>query len=130
MNLAPLPFLQHLSREEYRNRIAEMIEAITALAAAQRSETGIEPLGHLAILRQHPFFQPAKTKRSPSPLVHTASKRVRTQMRIAYAWFARTFREAAEYLRVGDRLARFPRGIFPQGLPFVRVGRVGIAPVT
>ncbi len=107
-----------------------MIETITALAAARRSETGIEPLGHLAILRQHPFSQPAKTQRSPAPLVHAASKRVRTQMRIADAWFARTFREAAEYLRAGDRQARFPRGSFPPGLPFVRAGRLGIAPIT
>ncbi|HEV7667001.1 MAG TPA: hypothetical protein VGS22_00630 [Thermoanaerobaculia bacterium] len=30
---------------------------------------------------------------------HAASKRVCTEMKIADAWFARAFREAAEYLR-------------------------------
>ncbi len=107
-----------------------MIEAIIAKAAARRAARGIEPLGAAAILRQHPFSQPAKTKKSPAPLVHAASKRVRTEIKIAYVWFVRAFREAAEYLRAGDRLARFPRGSFPPGLPFVRAGRLAISPAT
>ncbi|HXU33905.1 MAG TPA: hypothetical protein VN851_25315 [Thermoanaerobaculia bacterium] len=130
VNLAPLPCWRHLAGEQYRERIAELVEAIIAKAAARRMATGIEPLGAAAILRQHPFTQPAKTKKSPAPLVHAASKRVRTEMKIVYAWFARAFREAAEYLRAGDRLARFPRGSFPPGLPFVRAGRLAIGPAT
>lgn len=51
-------------------------------------------------------------------------------MRIAYASFARAFREAAEYLRGGDRLARFPLGSFPPGLPFVRAGRLATKAAT
>lgn len=35
--------------------------------------------------------------------------------------FLAAFREAAEKLKAGDRLARFPDGCFPPGLPFVRV---------
>jgi hypothetical protein len=38
----------------------------------------------------------------------------------AYAGFVAAFREAAEKLRGGDRMARFPEGSFPPGLPFVR----------
>lgn len=129
-NLAPLPRWQHLSAEQYRARIAELIEAIIDQATARRAATGIEPLGPAVILRQHPFSRPAKTKRSPAPLVHAASKRVRTEIRIAYAWFARAFREAAEYLRAGDRMARFPRWSFPLGLPIVRAGRLAISPAT
>ncbi len=130
VNLAPLPCWRDLSAEQYRDRIRELIEAIIAQAVARRAATGIEPLGPAAILRQHPFSQPAKTKKSPAPLVHAASKRVRTEVKIAYAWFARAFREAAEYLRAGDRLARFPRGSFPPGLPFVRADRLAISPAT
>ena len=95
VRLAPLPCWRDLSAEQYRKRIAELVEAIIAKAAARRAETGIEPLGRAAILRQHPFSQPTKTKRSPPPLVHTVSKRVRTEMKITYAWFASAFREAA-----------------------------------
>ncbi len=80
VNLAPLPCWQHLAGEGYRERIAEMVEAIIAQAAARRAATGIEPLGAAAILRQHPFSQPAKTKKSPAPFVHAASKRVRTEV--------------------------------------------------
>jgi REP element-mobilizing transposase RayT len=130
VNLAPLPCWGHLVGEQYRERIAELVETIIAKAAAWQGATGIEPLGPAAILRQQPFSQPAKTKKSPAPLVHAASKRVRTEMKIAYAWFARAFREAAEYLRAGDRLARFPRGSFPPGLPFVRACRLAISPAT
>ena len=130
VTLSPLPCWRDLSAEQYREKIAELVQVIVAQAAARRAATGIEPLGADAILRQHPFSQPAKTKKSPAPLVHAASKRVRNEMRIAYRWFVRAFREAAEYLRAGDRLARFPRGSFPPGLPFVRVGRLAISPAT
>ena len=130
VNFAPLPCWRHLSAEQYRERIAELVEAIVAKAAARRTATRIEPLGAAAILRQHPFSQPIKTKKSPAPLVHAASMWVRTEMKIAYVWFARAFQEAAEYLRAGDRLARFPRGCFPPGLPFVRAGRLAISPAT
>jgi hypothetical protein len=34
--------------------------------------------------------------------------------------FVAAFREASERLRSGDRMARFPLGSFPPGLPFVR----------
>lgn len=116
--------------EQHRERIAELIEAIIAQATARRAAMGIEPLGAEEILRQQPFSQPAKTKRSPAPPVHVASKRVRSQMRIAYAWFARAFREAAEYLRDGDQLARFPKGSFPAGLLSVRAVSLGIKAAT
>jgi len=84
VNFAPLPCWQHYSAEQYRERIAELIEAIIEQAAARRMAAGIEPLGAAAILRQHPFTQPAKTKKSPAPLVDAASKRVRTEVRNAY----------------------------------------------
>ncbi len=130
VHLSPLPCWEHLSPEQYRERIAELVGAIIAQAAAKRAATGIEPLGVVEILRQQPFSQPAKTKKSPAPLVHAASKRVRTEMKIAYRWFVKAFREAAECLRAGDRLTRFPRGSFPPGLPFVRAGGLAISPAT
>ena len=70
VTLAPLTCWRHLSPEQYRHRIAELIEAIVAQAATRRAATGIEPLGAVDILRQHPFSQPTKTKRTPGPLVH------------------------------------------------------------
>jgi hypothetical protein len=40
-------------------------------------------------------------------------------LKAAYGLFLAAFREAAERLKAGDRVARFPTGCFPPGLPFV-----------
>ena len=48
------------------------------------------------------------------------SKAIRDGLREAYGLFLAAFRDAAELLKAGDRLAKFPVGSFPPGLPFVR----------
>ena len=120
LELDPLPCWRHLSPEQYRSRMAGLVETITVEAEVRRKETGIQPLGPAAILAQHPFDQPLKTKRSFAPRVHAFSREIRKAMYKAYAGFVADFREAAEKLRGGDRMARFPDGSFPPGLPFVR----------
>jgi hypothetical protein len=72
-----------------------------------------------AVRGQHPFDRPARPKKSPAPLFHAVSKRVRLELWAAYAWFVCEFRQASEKLRSGDRMARFPAGSFPPALPFV-----------
>lgn len=73
-----------------------------------------------AVLRQHPHTQPNKTKKSPAPRFHAATKAIRDGLREAYGLFLAAFRDAAELLKAGDRMAKFPMGSFPPGLPFVR----------
>jgi hypothetical protein len=75
--------------------------------------------------RQCPETRPAQSKRSPAPLFHAATQAVRTAFWEAYATFVAAFREASERLREGDRMARFPMGSFPPGLPFVVAKAVG-----
>ena len=87
---------------------------------AERKLTGREPFGPAAILRQHPHTRPDKTKKLPAPLFHAATKAARQALRKAYGAFLGAFREAAERLKAGDRMAGFPNGCFPPGLPFVR----------
>ncbi|HEX9943353.1 MAG TPA: hypothetical protein VGG03_15145 [Thermoanaerobaculia bacterium] len=128
LELDPLPCWRHLSPEPYRAQIAALVEKITADAGVRREESGIKPLGPAAILAQNPFDQPRKTKRSPAPRVHAFSKWIRQEMRETYAWFVKAFREAAEKLRAGDRMAEFPEGSFPPGLPFVRTGFAACGP--
>ncbi|MGH9197081.1 MAG: hypothetical protein ACRD1T_15245, partial [Acidimicrobiia bacterium] len=118
LELAPLPCWSHLTAEQYRARIAALVEEIIEEAEIRRKETGIEPLGPAAILAQNPFGQPMKTKKSPAPLVHAISKKARKELYAAYVWFVAAFREAAEKLRAGDRMVRFPEGSFPPALPF------------
>ncbi len=68
---------------------------------------------------QDPLQRPKKTKKSPAPAFHAASKAVRLELRDAYAWFVAAYREAAAKLSSGDRNVAFPRGCFPPRLPFV-----------
>ena len=120
VELSPLPCFRHLSPEVYRELVAGLVQEIDAEAAAERRRTGRQPLGAAAILRQHPHTWPNRTKKSPAPRFHAATKAAREALRAAYGLFLVAFREAAERLKAGDRSARFPSGCFPPGLPFVR----------
>jgi len=117
--LSPLPCWKHLSEEVRRQLVVEMIADIEAEAALRRQRSGSQVLGAAAVRGQHPFDRPARPKKSPAPLFHAASKRVRQDLWAAYAWFVAAFRDASAKLRSGDRTARFPAGSFPPALPFV-----------
>jgi hypothetical protein len=118
--LSRLPCWEHLSPEEYRARVAALIEEIELEARLARLERGIPVLGLGAVLRQNPLTRPNKTKKSPAPRFHAATKAIRDGLREAYGLFLAAFRDAAEQLKAGDRSAKFPLGSFPPGLPFVR----------
>ena len=96
------------------------MEEIEAEARMARLERGLPVLGVEAVRRQNPHTRPNKTKKSPAPRFHAASKAVRNGLREMYGLFLTAFRDAAELLKAGDRTARFPLGSFPPGLPFVR----------
>lgn len=118
--LSPLPCWSDLKPEEYRARVAGLVEEVEEKARAERQSRGLEPLGVEAILKQRPHTRPNQTKKSPAPRFHAVTKEVRETFWIAYSMFVAAFREAAEKLKAGDRSARFPVGSFPPGLPFVR----------
>jgi REP element-mobilizing transposase RayT len=120
VELSQVPCWRHLSPEMYREAVAGLIEEIESDASVERKRTNREPLGPAAILRQHPHTCPNRSKKSPAPRFHAATKAAREALRQAYGFFLAAFREAAERLKGGDRTARFPNGCFPPGLPFVR----------
>lgn len=95
------------------------MEQVEAEGRAERESKSLQPLGVATILRQNPATRPDKTKKSPAPRFHAASKAVRKGFWEAYRAFVAVFREAAERLKAGDRSARFPVGSFPPALPFV-----------
>jgi REP element-mobilizing transposase RayT len=119
LELDPLPCWQHLSEEERRRRAASMVADIEAEAAARRKRTGRRTLGPGAIQAQSPFQQPERTKKSPAPAFHAASRRARRELRGFYAEFVAAFRDAAEKMRAGILNVAFPIGSFPPALPFV-----------
>jgi hypothetical protein len=116
--LSPLPCWAHLSPEAYRQQVTDLVEAIESEAATGMAASGRVPLGVEGVLRQNPETRPVQSKRSPAPLYHAASRAVRKAFWEAYAIFVAAFWEASERLRAGDRMARFPIGSFPPGLPF------------
>jgi hypothetical protein len=119
LHLSPLPCWRHLPAPAWRERAVHLIREIEEETAARMSRTGRQPLGVAAVLGQHPHDRPKHTKRSPAPLFHAVSDRIRRELWEAYRWFVASFREAAEKLRAGDRDAAFPIGSFPPALPFV-----------
>lgn len=118
--LSAIPCWKHLSPEQYRDRLAELVEEIKSEAATERKQTGREPLGPEAVVKQSPHTRPNRVKSSPSPMFHAASKAARQALWSLYGEFLAAFRTASEHLKAGDRRARFPIGSFPPGLPFVR----------
>jgi hypothetical protein len=120
VTLSSLPCWKHLSPEQIRERIGAIVERIEKAAATSREESGSGVLGAAAVCAQNPFDRPAKPKKSPAPLFHAFTRRVRRELYEAYHLFLAAFRDAADRLRAGDRNARFPLGSFPPGLPFVR----------
>ncbi len=119
LRLSPLPCWKHLSEDVWRSRAVGLVREVEEEAAVRRSSTGRQPLGAAAILGQRPHHRPKNTKRSPAPLFHAVTARVRRELWEAYRLFVAAFRDAAEKLRAGDRNAVFPLGSFPPALPFV-----------
>jgi hypothetical protein len=119
VTLSPLPCWEDLSAELQERRIAEIAEEIRVEAAVRQEEKGVAPMGADAVRRQDPHTCPGKSKKSPAPLFHAATKRVRADLFNTYYAYVAAFREAAEKLKARNRNAPFPIGSFPPGLPFV-----------
>ncbi len=119
LHLEPLPCWAHLSAEEYRKRIAEMVEEIEGQAALQRQLRGLAAKGAVAVLAQEPQAAPERLKKSPAPLFHAASRKVRLELYEGYKYFIAAFRDAAASLRAGEPNVVFPAGSFPPVAPWV-----------
>ncbi|MCH9649924.1 MAG: hypothetical protein K0U98_16935, partial [Deltaproteobacteria bacterium] len=96
-----------------------LIKEIETEAAAEHRRSFSRPIGRRAILRQDPHHRPKKLETTPVPKVHAATKELRKQFFEAYRLFTEAFRAAAERLRSGDLMAKFPEGSFPPARPFV-----------
>ena len=118
--LSPLPCWQHLSKDEHRAAVLSLVAGVEAAAEAERAITQREPLGASEVLRQPPHQAPLRSKRSPAPWFHTATREARLALRAAYSAFLDQYRAAAAALRKGGRRLAFPAGSFPPALPWVR----------
>ena len=121
--LNPLPCWRHLSLEEVRRRVKELVRDIESQALVERLKARKPVLGVDAVMAMDPHHRPQQLERSPAPDFHARRKEVRRALREAYAWVVSEHREAAERLRAGKSGVEFPEGTFPPGLPFVAFPR-------
>ncbi|HEX3530195.1 MAG TPA: hypothetical protein VH988_24305 [Thermoanaerobaculia bacterium] len=119
VTLSPLPCWEHLSPEDQKENVAELVREIEEEAAAQREATGKTVLGRAEVLKQHPHQRPNRPKKSYASLVHAASRKVRLALYEGYRVFVAAYREAADRWRAGERGVIFSVGSFPPALPFV-----------
>ena len=123
LKLAPLPCWKNLPRAEVRKRVAQMVVETEAAAAELREELGTQLVGMEKIRHQNPLERPTRSKSSPKPPCHAASKNMRERFRQAYRAFVTMFQEASLKIKFGNVTAAiFPKGSFPPSLPFVRIG--------
>ncbi len=130
--LEPLPCWRHLSVQEVRHRVKDLIREIEREAEIERRAEAKkkEPnprkmtvLGADFVMAVDSQYRPAEFERSPAPDFHARDKEVRKAMRDAYAMVVTAHAEASERLRAGDRMVNFPEGTHPPGLPFVPFAR-------
>ncbi len=119
ITFAQLPSLRHLSPPEYQNRIAGLIREIED--DGERKRDGDTVAGVDKILSQNPLEPPTrKTKRSPKPLFHYATREERDDLVDGFIAFQARYGIASEALRSGNLKAAgwFPEGCYPPALPF------------
>ena len=119
IELERLPCWAHLSSAEYQRRVAEIVDDIESQAALRRQLTEMPAKGPEAIQKQGPHEAPERLKKSPAPLFHAASRKIRRDLYDGYKYFVAAFRDAAARLRAGESEVLFPAGCFPPALPWV-----------
>jgi REP element-mobilizing transposase RayT len=117
VNLSKLPCWEHLSDDEYRQEVHNLVAGILADYADLRATVPRERLRRL--VRQDPEHRPARTKKSPKPVCHAASSEERSRYRKQRREWVQQYRYAAARLREGclAALGLFPPEAFLPQLP-------------
>ncbi|MCP5109677.1 MAG: hypothetical protein GY953_02455, partial [bacterium] len=111
IRFAQLPAFRHLTPEEYRTSVRDLIGEIEE--EGKRKRDGATVAGVDKILSQNPFEPPTRrTKRSPKPLFHYATKVEREDYLPGFAAYQAQYQIASEALRRGNLKAA---GWFPEG---------------
>ncbi len=120
VHFAQLPAFRHLSPEDYQDKIAQLIREIEE--EGEKKRDGSPVAGTEKILSQNPYEPPTrKTKRSPKPLFHFASRETGDALRFEFFGYQSQYQIASEALRAGNLKAAtwFPEGCYPPALPFL-----------
>jgi len=118
VRISPLPCWKSLRSRDRRQYARDLVTQIEAETAVRHQTEGTQPLGNERILRLDPHDLPLRSKWSPAPMFHCASKQAQKALREAYRLFLSTFRQAANRLQAGESFVVFPEGAFPPAMPF------------
>jgi len=110
VHLEPLPCWKHLAGAVWRARVADLVEEIEKKTLKMHHGEGTVPLGSRAVRRVHPHRKPSYESRSPRPMVHALTRRVRDEMIAAYREFEVAYRHASARFRSGEWSVTFPPG--------------------
>ena len=138
IELSPLPCWQHLSPEQHRARVAELVADIDGdpqdRGATDCGATDCDATGDLASPAtppadpgldaaadgpRSPPERPKHSKRSRAPRVHAATKAVRELLCAALRELRLCYAEASRRYRAGELDVAFPAGTFRPGGGFV-----------
>ncbi len=114
VHLSSLPCWAHRSPKEQVQRVRELIDLVVAEGSSSKAESLEGELPDLSAT-----YCPPRLKRSPAPMFHCATRKMRRALYRAYDYFLSAYRDASEQLRYGNLTAAFPSGSFPPPRPFV-----------
>jgi hypothetical protein len=112
VQLSPLPFMEHWSRDEQRTWFRDIIRDIAEEARDRRRRENRRSVGVTRILEQDPHGAPASFRPSPAPLFHATHPVERQKLTYARELKEAAYRFAAEQLRRGNLDVVFPDDCF------------------
>jgi len=118
VTLSPLPCWEHLSADEYRERVRRLVERIEKETRERNRLAGVAPTGAEAVLARDPHTHSGQPNRSPAPPCHASLRSLRREFRAAYRAFVDTYMEASALFRSGSLDTPFPADCFRPALPF------------
>ncbi len=121
VQLSPLPFMEHWSRDRQRKWFCDLLRDIEDEARNRRRRESRRSVGIKRILKQNPHESPANFRPSPAPLFHASSPNERRRLRAARELKEAAYQFAAERLRRGLKHVAFPEDCFLP--PHVRTQR-------
>lgn len=121
VQLSPLPFMKHWSRDERRTWFCDILRDIELEARERRRREGRRSVGVTRILEQDPHDAPDSFRPSPAPLFHATRPAERRKLRYARDTKEAAYQLAAERLRRGLPDVNFPDDCFLP--PHVRTKR-------
>lgn len=121
LELSKLPAWKHLSDAEYKQAVSDLVDSILEKYEETRKSTPKD--GPRRVLAHDPEHRPARTKRSPKPVCHAATREERRKYHQLRREFVGAYLAASALVKAKSKEAFdfYPSGSFlpPLGLEFL-----------